>query len=296
MKLSDIPIHLLEDGKVIRDGEIESLGILVNERIQMLSFVESEEFVPLCLENPQITGIVTTSELVGYFPHPMGLIVCENPRLTFYRIHNHLASTTSFYWTPFTSVISQEATIHPSAIIAPNNVKIGKGTVIEAGAIIQEHSIIGEDCTLRAGCIIGSHGFEFKRAPDSIMRVEHAGGVLLHDRVEIQNGTNVNRAIFGDFTEIGEDSKIDSLVHVGHAAKIGKRTMIAACSMITACLIGDDVWIGPGTSLRPQLTIGDKAFISMGSVVTKNVNPGEQVTGNFAIPHERFIEFMKTIR
>ncbi len=60
--------------------------------------------------------------------------------------------------------------------------------------------------------------------------------------------------------------------------------------------IGDDVWIGPSASVSSGVEIGDGASITLGSVVTKNVAPGQRVTGNFAIDHDKFIAFLKTIR
>lgn len=61
-------------------------------------------------------------------------------------------------------------------------------------------------------------------------------------------------------------------------------------------MIGDNVWIGPGVTITNGIEVGNKASISIGSVVTKSVNDGSTVTGNFAIDHSKFIEHMKTIR
>ena len=91
--------------------------------------------------------------------------------------------------------------------------------------------------------------------------------------------------------------KIDNLVHIAHAAKIGKRTMIVANSGIGGRVtIGKDSWIGFGTTIRNGVTIGDKARINMGAVVTKSVKEYESVSGNFAISHEEFIRRLKMQR
>ena len=125
----------------------------------------------------------------------------------------------------------------------------------------------------------------------------HAGGVRLGDRVELQANTCVDRAIFGGFTEIGEDTKCDNLVHIAHNVKIGRRCLLAAQAMIAGSVtIGDDVWIGPSAAVLSEITIGDGAYVTIGSVVTRNVAPGQHVTGNFAIDHDKFIVFLKTIR
>jgi len=61
-------------------------------------------------------------------------------------------------------------------------------------------------------------------------------------------------------------------------------------------IIEDDVWVGPNASISDNLFIGDSANISLGAVVTKNVARGMTVSGNFAIEHSKFIDFIKSIR
>jgi len=159
------------------------------------------------------------------------------------------------------------------------------------------HTIIGDEVILRAGSVIGAQGFEFKRIGESILPVAHAGGVRLSDRVEIQANSCVDRSIFGGFTEIGEDTKLDNFVHVAHNVKIGKRCLLAAHAMIAGSVtIGDDVWIGPSAAVSSEITIGDGAYVTLGSVVTRDVAAGQRVTGNFAIDHDKFIAFLRTIR
>jgi UDP-3-O-[3-hydroxymyristoyl] glucosamine N-acyltransferase len=287
----------IQSVRVDRNGEFDSLGFVSHEKPRMLVYVNCERFIPQLLANPAVTCVVTMAELAGQVPETYGLALAEDPQRAFFEFHNYLATETNFYWTDFATEISDQAEIHPSAFVAEKNVRIGPGALIEPGVIVLENSIIGEHVVLRAGCTIGSHGFEFKRIGDEILPVVHAGGALLHNRVEIQNNSNVDRSVFGGFTEIGEDTKIDTLVHVGHNVRIGKRCLIAATTVIGgSTIIGDDVWIGPGATISTELVIGDRASITLGSVVTKDVLPGQRVTGNFAIEHEKFIAFIKTIR
>jgi len=60
--------------------------------------------------------------------------------------------------------------------------------------------------------------------------------------------------------------------------------------------VGNDVWIGPSAAISNGITIGDNCWVSLGSVVTKDVQAGSRVSGNFAIDHEKFIQFIKSIR
>ncbi|MDY6833875.1 MAG: UDP-3-O-(3-hydroxymyristoyl)glucosamine N-acyltransferase [Chloroflexota bacterium] len=204
---------------------------------------------------------------------------------------------TGFYWKDFNNQIANSAQIHPTAYIESKNVRIGERCEIGPNVSILENSILEDDIVIRAGAVVGTLGFEFKRILGRIVPVIHAGGVFIHNRVELQANSCVSKDIFGGFTEIGDDTKIDNLVHIAHGVVIGKRCLLAACAMIAgSVIIGDDVWIGPSASVSSEIVIGDRASITLGSVVTKNVASGQKVTGNFAIDHDRFISFLKTIR
>jgi UDP-3-O-[3-hydroxymyristoyl] glucosamine N-acyltransferase len=249
------------------------------------------------LANPDVTCVIATPELSDQVPGELGLAVTAEPIKAFFELHDHLARNTDFYWKSFGNEIADDAIIHPTAFIASQNVRIGRRTMIGPHASILERTIIGDDVIIRAGCVISSEGFEFKRIDPEILPVAHAGGVRIGNRVELQANTCVCNTIFGDCTEIGEDTKIDQLVHVAHGCKIGRRCLIVAHAMIGGSVkIGDNVWIGPGAQISSGITIGDGAFITLGSVVTKDVPPGAHMTGNFAIDHDKFIAFLKAIR
>ncbi len=295
MRLADI--REIAEVEVLRDGPVASLGLITHVGRDMLAYLESERFLDGLLSNPSIRCVITTEALVDKLPASLGVAITASPRRHFYHFHNHLADHTDFYWQDFPNEIASDAIISPTAYITEKNVRIGHRTVIEPHVTVLPHTIVGNDVILRSGCVIGMQGFEFKRLGEEILPVAHAGGVLLHDRVEIQAHSVIDRSIFGGFTEVGEDTKIDNLVHVAHNVKIGKRCLIAANAMIAGSVVmGDDAWIGPSASISSEITIGDRAFITLGSVVTRNVAPGQHVTGNFAVDHEKFIAFLKTIR
>ncbi|MEJ5200484.1 MAG: UDP-3-O-(3-hydroxymyristoyl)glucosamine N-acyltransferase [Anaerolineae bacterium] len=282
---------------VLRDAAFASLGFVTHRAEAMLVFLESERFLEGLLANANVSAVITTADLAERLPGHLGVALSDFPRRDFYHLHNYLAEQTTFYWEDFPTEIAADAVIGPHVYIAPQNVRIGHRVVIEPHVTVLPHTIIGDDVILRAGCVIGSQGFEFKRIGQTILAVAHAGGVRIGDRVEIQANSCVDRSIFGGFTEIGEDTKLDNLVHVAHNVKIGKRCLLAAHAMIAGSVtIGDDVWIGPSAAVSSEITIGDGASVTLGSVVTRNVAAGQRVTGNFAIDHDKFIAFLRTIR
>jgi UDP-3-O-[3-hydroxymyristoyl] glucosamine N-acyltransferase len=295
MKLSDIPSVL--SFNIHKDSEFGSIGLITHDKPQMLTYLESEKFLPRFLQNSQISSVVTTPSLIEFIPEGCGIALSDNPRKDFFLFHNHLAARTDFYWKSFPSRISDKAIIHLSAFIADNDVVIEDDVLIEPNVTILERVMIESGSIIRAGATLGAEGFEMKRFGDEVISLKHAGGVQIGKRVEIQCNSNVDRSVYGGFTIIGDDTKIDTLVHIGHHVIIGKRCFIAATTVVSgSSVIGDDVWVGPGCTISNEIMIGNNAIISLGSVVTRDVEHGQHVTGNFAIEHKKFIAFMKTIR
>ena len=184
--------------------------------------------------------------------------------------------------------------VHPTAFVSEYNVTIGKNVVIEPHANIMSDVVIGNNCVIRAGSVLGSEGYEYKRTSQGVLSVFHDGKVIIGNNVEIGANTCVDKGLMSFDTTIGDNTKVDNLVHIAHSVTIGKNCFIIACSMIAGSVkIEDDVWVGPNANIAPQVTIRKGGFVTLGSVVTKEVNEKEWVTGNFAIPHAKFLEIFK---
>lgn len=290
MKLSEMKEGSIE---IVIDGEFKSLGLVTHNNPKQLVFIEDSKYLPTLLKKPNISSAITTEELVPSIPEGLGIGISKSPRKSFYEIHNYLAKDTNFYWKLFKTEIASSAKIHPTAYVAERNVHIGERCEIGPNVSILENTILEDDVIVRARSVIGTEGFEFERTGEKIMPAIHAGGVLLHNRVEIQANCCVCKALFGSFTEIGEDTKVGSLIYISHNVIIGKRCLLAPCAQVGgSTIIGDDVWIGPSASISSLVEIGDGASVTIGSVVPKNVAPGQRVTGNFAIDHDKFIAFL----
>jgi UDP-3-O-[3-hydroxymyristoyl] glucosamine N-acyltransferase len=122
----------------------------------------------------------------------------------------------------------------------------------------------------------GPDGFGYERKEDgTLVKFSHFGKVIINDNVDIGSNTCIDRGTIND-TIIGEGSKVDNLVHIGHNVRIGKNCVIIAQSMIGgSTVIDDNVWISPSSVIRDGLRIGRHALIGMGSVVTKNIPANE---------------------
>lgn len=299
MKLSEV-VCLEKDLKLKNDGEFEVLG-LVNTIInrKTLSFIESEKYIKDLSEN--ITCVFLKKELLEYLPNniDLGIILCENPKVEFFKLHNYLCNNIKYKRQKIKTVIGDSCKISKKSIVSQNNVEIGDNVIIEENVIVRENVKIGRNSIIRAGSIIGGEGFDCKRIEkESIMMVVHTGGVIIGDNVEIQYNCCVDKAVFPwDDTIIGNYTKIDNFVHIAHASKIGDRCLLVANSGIGgSTIIGNDCWIGFGATISNGLVIGNTCRVSIGAVVTKNVESGKNISGNFAIDHSKFIEFIKKIR
>ena len=295
MRLGDIREIL--PVSVQRDGEFATLGMISDSNLQMLTYLDNVRFVSRMLQNPGVVSVITTGELAEAIGDRYGVALSANPKKDFFRLHNYLAESTDFYWSDFASEISPNAVIHSDAYIAPKNVRISEGAVVEPRVTILERTIIDSNVTLRAGCTVGAHGLEIKRFGNELISVAHAGAAHLHDHAEVNANSVIQCAVYGGATEISDDVKLGVLVNIGHNVKIGSRSIIAGCVIISgSTFIGDDVWIGPGAVICNGLHIGHGARVLIGSVVINDVAPNERVSGNFAISHRKFAAFMNSIR
>lgn len=281
-------------GEVRRDCEVSGLAFLPRHPPGSVVPLYDREFVPRLDGN--VAAVVTVESLAKDLPSRLGVVVSANPLEALWQADARIDERGG-YWADFESQIDDTAHVSPRAHVASRNVVIGAGTLIEPGAVIQERVTLGKRCKVRSGAVLGSEGFEVRTIGGHPTVVPHSGGVEVGDDVEIMANTCVAKALLGGSTRIGDGTKIDALIHVAHNVQIGREVRIAAQAMLGGSShIGDNCWIGPSASISNSIAVGAGARVTMGAVVTRDVAPGEHVTGNFAIPHERFLAFLKSIR
>jgi UDP-3-O-[3-hydroxymyristoyl] glucosamine N-acyltransferase len=296
MRLSDlegsIPFEL------VRDGEFDTPGLLHHESPNLLVALWERRFLNReLLRNGRITSVVTSPELAPDIPASLGVAVASDPHEVFAQIHELLSHRDGFYWRDFPSEIDPGARVHPAAYVASRNVRVGNGTVIEPHAVVLERCLLGSGVVLRAGCVVGAEGFHPIMVGGRLANLPHAGGVQIADGVEILSNSVVCRATFRSFTRIGRDSKLGTLVNVSHEVRIGQRCRIGTGASLTGSVwVGDDVWIGPNATVRNRARIGNGAAVSLGSVVVRDVQEGQRVSGNFAVDHREFLSSQRRSR
>jgi len=196
--------------------------------------------------------------------------------------------------------IDEGVKIEPGAVIGAE-ARIASGTTIAAGAVVGYRVVIGADCYVGAGatlthCLIGERviihagvrigqdGFGFAMGPKGHLKVPQVGRVIIGDDVEIGANSTVDRGALND-TTIGEGTKIDNLVQVGHNAIIGRHCVIVAQTGIAgSAQLGDFVVMGGHSGVVGHVKIGDGAQIAGMAHVKDDVPPGARMGGTPAVP------------
>ncbi len=210
------------------------------------------------------------------------------------------------------AVLEDGVSVEPGAVIGAG-ASVGRNTVISAGASIAANASIGRDCSIGAnstlqhsilgdrviihpGCQIGQDGFGFAMGQEGHRKVPQIGRVIIQDDVEIGANSCIDRGANRD-TVIGEGTKIDNQVQIGHNVEIGRHCVIVAQVGISgSSRLGDFVVIGGQAGVSGHVKIGDGAQIAGKSAVHAHVRPGERVGGNPARPIKTFFREIAMLR
>lgn len=230
------------------------------------------------------------------------VVVTANPRLSF-------ARTAERFFAPArpapgvhpSAVVSERAVlgerVHVGARCVLGEVVVGDDCVLHPGVVLYDGTGLGKRVEIHANTVVGADGFGFERDAEGVPHQfpQHSGVVVGND-VQIGAATCVDRGSLAD-TVIEDRAKIDNLVHIAHNVRVGEDTLIAANAVIAgSTVLGKRVWVGPSACVSNGLVVGDDAMVSLGAVVTRDVEPGQRVTGNFAVEHARFLKKLRESR
>lgn len=178
--------------------------------------------------------------------------------------------------------IGEGTRIGPGASIGPG-VKIGRHCRIGAGAVVG-FALIGDRVHIHAGAVVGEAGFGAAPGPRGLVSLPQLGRIIIQDDVRIGANSCVDRGAWDD-TVVGERTKIDNLVHIGHNVVVGRDCVMAAYTGISgSCVIGDGCMFGGRAGVIDHITIGDGARIGADAAVMKDVPAGESWAGSPARP------------
>lgn len=276
-----------------------------------LTFFDNKNFVPAAAQT-HAGACLTTAALAEMLPNNVIALVVRDPFRAFVTVARVMfpqalrpsslaeaGSVAGAHVYP-TARLENEVTVEPGAVIGPR-VEIGSGTVIGANAVIGAEVRIGRDCSIGAGstisnallgdrvlvhpgCQIGQDGFGFIMGSKGHVKVPQVGRVIIQDDVEIGAGSTIDRGAIRD-TVIGEGTKIDNLVQVGHNVTIGRHCIVVAQTGISGSTsLEDFVVLGARVGLSNNVTIGEGAQIAAASGIHRNVPAGARWGGTPAKP------------
>jgi UDP-3-O-[3-hydroxymyristoyl] glucosamine N-acyltransferase len=272
---SDFPVLGMNEIHVVEAGDIV--------------FVDHPKYYDKALQSA--ASIILINKEVEC-PTGKALLISDDPFRDFNFLTRHFKP-----FQPSNVSISDSAIIGEGTIIQPNTfvgngVVIGKNCLIHSNVSIYDHTVIGDNVIIHAGTVLGADAFYYKKRETGFDQLISGGRVIIQNNVGIGALCTIDKGVTGD-TIIGEGTKLDNQVHVGHDTVIGKKCLIASQTGIAGCVIIEDevtLWGQVGTT--SGITIGAKAVVMGQTGVTKSIEGGKSY---FGTPIEESREKLKQL-
>lgn len=295
-------------GRVVGDGRvaIRSARPVDEAGPGDITFVESERYARQLRASPASAAIIGP-----HFKAPEGMpaIEVDDPITAFLAVRGHLAGDAKPRWQgvherayvapdatlgrgvaiyPLAYVgdgveVGDDATIHPGAVVGAG-CKLGRGVVLHPNVVLYPGVVLGDRVEVHAGTVLGGDGFKYHTVEGRHVKVPHTGRVEVGDDVEIGSNCTVDRAVF-EATTIGEGTKIDNLVMIGHNNRIGRHNLLVSqVGIAGSCKTGDYVVMAGQAGIKDHTEIGDRVVVGAQAGVHRNIPAGQHVLGSPAIP------------
>lgn len=295
-------------GEVERGGDrsITSVAPLSSADRGAIAFLGDRKFAA-ALSQTQAGCVIVPPEAVDAVPAEASVIVSRTPQASWAKasLLLHRAITLDAAITRQEAAEDDSVVVEPGAVLGVG-VRIGRGTRICANTVIGPGVQIGRDCVigsnvtvgfaligdrvkLYAGARIGEAGFGATGTAAGVMDIPQLGRVILQDGVTVGANSCIDRGAYDD-TVIGENTKIDNLVMVGHNCIIGRNCLLVANTGISGSVtVGDNVIFGGKAGIGDHITIGEGARVAAGAGVLADIPAGETWSGYPARPIRQFL-------
>jgi UDP-3-O-[3-hydroxymyristoyl] glucosamine N-acyltransferase len=276
-----------------------------------ITFIENERFAKHLRTSPASAAIVGPHFAVAHrdVGTSLAVIEVEDPMSAFLAVRSHLSGDHRQRWTgihpqssvarsaqigrdvaiyPFAyvgedAVIGDGSTLHPGAVIGAG-CTVGRDCVIHPNAVLYPNVILGDRVEVHAGTVLGGDGFGYRFTGGRHVKIPHTGRLEVGDDVEIGSNCTIDRATF-EATRIGEGTKIDNLVMIGHNNRIGRHNMLCGqVGIAGSCATGDYVTMAGQAGIKDNTTIGNGVIVGAQAGVHRNIPDGQRVLGSPAIP------------
>ena len=277
--LDDFPVLGMNEIHVVESGDIV--------------FVDHPKYYDKAL-NSAATVVLINKEVEC--PKGKALLISDDPFRDFNKLTLHFKPFQSS-----NSSISASAKVGKNTVIQPNcfignNVVIGDNCIIHSNVSIYDDTIIGNNVTIHAGTILGASAFYYKKRPEGYDQLISGGRVVIKDNVDIGALCTIDKGVTGD-TTIGEGSKLDNQIQIGHDTVLGKKCLIASQTGIAGCVvIEDEVTIWGQVGSTSGIIIGEKAVILAQSGISKSLEGHKTYFGYPAEESRVKLKELATIR
>jgi UDP-3-O-[3-hydroxymyristoyl] glucosamine N-acyltransferase len=185
--------------------------------------------------------------------------------------------------------LGARATLLPHVVLYPG-VEAGSYLFVHAHAVVRENCILGDHVTLENGVIIGADGFGFaKNEMGHWEKIPQSGPVRLGNRVDVQANACIDRATVGE-TRIGDGSKVDNLVQIGHASHVGENTLLCAqVGLAGSSEVGNNAILAGQAGVAGHCSLGDGVILTAQSGVSHDVPPGKIISGSPAFDNRLWL-------
>ena len=305
----------LTGGKLLNEPapeiSISGVATLDGATTGEIAFLGNEKYFNDFLATKASAVLVPPS--LPQYPEGVAFIEVENPSLAFNALVAHFMKAS----TDFEPGIHPTAYVDPSAKLDPTKVRVGPCAVIEADAeigdgsdigpgcvickavkmgencklhpkvVIRERCILGNQVVIQPGAVIGGDGFGFLLNKETgwYDTIDQVGIVVIGDRVDIGANTTIDRARFGR-TVIGDGTKLDNQIQIGHNVTLGKHCVMCAQSGIAGSThVGDYVTIAAQCGITGHIKIEDKVVVAARSGVMNTLEAGKTYWGAPAVPY-----------
>ncbi|MBR2648633.1 MAG: UDP-3-O-(3-hydroxymyristoyl)glucosamine N-acyltransferase [Sediminibacterium sp.] len=245
-----------------------------------LVFVDHPKYYTTCLESAADFIIINTEEV--RIPEGKTIFIVEDPFEAYLQIINHFRP-----FTPAQKSISDDLVMGEGSVVMPNvfigkEVRIGKNCIIHPNVSLLDYTVIGDDVVIQSGSVIGGDAFYYNTKKNRNLwykKMQSCGSVRIENNVEIGAGCTIDRGVTAE-TIIGEGTKMDNMVHIGHDVTVGKNCLFAAqVGIAGGTTIEDGVVLWGQVGVSKTLTIGANAVVLAQSGVPSSLAGGKTYFG-----------------
>ncbi len=278
----DTPVNGLNEIHKVTEGDV--------------TFVDYHKYYDRALTSPA-TLILINAEV----PCPEGkaLIVTDDPFREYNKLVRHfypveVKPAGQYYASP--EAIIGEGTVIRNGVFIDDNVRIGNNCIIHPNVVIYKGSIIGDNVIIHANTTIGADAFYYKKRPSGYDKLLSCGRVIIENNVEIGANCTIDKGVSGD-TILGEGTKLDNHVHVGHGVETGKNCLFAAQVGIGGkTIIEDEVTLWGQVGVQKDIRIGRGAVVLAQSGVSKSIKGNRVYFGSPAGDAKKHYKELSSLR